>query len=265
MSGQPALVRRVVVTLAYVGCVAGSLIGVGLFGGTPIAEAADGLLAADSTHLAPASPAFSVWSVIYTGLGAYTLWQWWDRTDPRRIAWLVVASLVLNAAWILVVQAGLVWASVAVIVALLVVLAETFRRLLAVPPRSVLEAVVADGTLGLYLGWVCVATCANAAAALLGAGFTGAGQPQWWAVGVLAAVGVVGVALAVVGRGRVAVAATIVWGLAWIVVARTSGEPESPTTAVAAGVVAALVVVVTIVTRLRVGVATRVRGQDTTA
>src|SRR5690625_1112605 len=153
-AARGALVRQVTVSVAYVVCLAGSLVGVGVFGGTPIAEAADGLLSADATHLAPASAAFSVWTVIYIALGAYTVWQWWDRTDERRIAWLVVASLVLNAGWILSVQAGSVGSSVAVIVALLAVLAETFRRLLRVPPRSWVEAVAADGTVGLYLGWV---------------------------------------------------------------------------------------------------------------
>ena len=48
-------------------------------------EETRGLLSADSTHLAPASSAFMIWSVIYTGLGAYTLWQWWDRRDARGI------------------------------------------------------------------------------------------------------------------------------------------------------------------------------------
>lgn len=269
MSGatRPPLVRHVAVSVAFVVCVVGSMIGVGVFGGTPISEAADGLLAADSTHLAPASPAFSVWTVIYVGLGAYTVWQWWDRSDPRRLGWLVTASLVLNAGWILTVQAGQVWLSVVVILALLAVLALAFRRLLAAPPRSLVETVVADGTLGLYLGWVSVATCANIAAALLGAGFTGAGAPEWWAVGVLAAVAAVGVALAVVGRGRLAVSATIVWGLAWIAVARTSGEPESTTTAVAAAAAAGIVAVATLVLRLRPGSSTssRVRRQESPA
>ncbi len=265
MSGAPSpLVRHLGVTVAYVVCVVGSLIGVGLFGGTPIAEAAGGVLAADSTHLAPGSPAFSVWSVIYAGLGLYTLWQWWDRTDPRRIAWLVVASLVLNAAWILSVQAGQVWLSVVVIVALLAVLALTFRRLVAVPPRSRVEALVADGTLGLYLGWVCVATCANTAAALLDSGFTGGRAPEWWAVGVLAVVAVVGIALAVAGGGRIAPAATIMWGLGWIAVARTSGAPESRTTAVAAVTVAAVIAVVTTVVRLRTRPAVPSGRQETT-
>src|SRR5690625_7838791 len=84
---RTGLARRVTVTVTYVVCVLGSMVGVGVFGGTPIAEAAGGLLSADATHLAPASSAFSVWTVIYVALGAYTVWQWWERTDPRRTGW----------------------------------------------------------------------------------------------------------------------------------------------------------------------------------
>lgn len=252
--------RQIALTVGYLACLVGSVVGVGALGGTPIAEAAGGLLSADATHLAPASGAFSVWSLIYVALGGYTLWQWWDRTDERRVAWLVLASLVLNAGWILSVQAGQVWLSVVVIVALLAVLATAFRRLLLTRPRSRIEAAVVDGTVGLYLGWVSVATCANIAAALVGSGFTGGDRPQWWAVAVLAIVGLIGVALAVVGHGRLAVAATLVWGLSWIAVARTTGEPDSTTTAVAAGVSAGVVAVATVVARLRAGRASRPAG-----
>ncbi|MDD9206963.1 hypothetical protein PU560_10865 [Georgenia sp. 10Sc9-8] len=44
--------------------------------------------------------------MVYTGLGAYTVWQWTDRDDPRSLGWLVTATLLLNAAWIRVIQAG---------------------------------------------------------------------------------------------------------------------------------------------------------------
>src|SRR5690625_4002942 len=74
-SSNGALARRIAVTASYLVCLVGSMIGVGVFGGTPISEAAGGLLSTDATHLAPASTAFSVWTVIYIGLGAYTLWQ----------------------------------------------------------------------------------------------------------------------------------------------------------------------------------------------
>lgn len=248
------LARQISVTVAYVVCLVGSMIGVGVFGGTPIAEAAGGVLSSDSTHIAPASGAFSIWTLIYIGLGAYTLWQWWDFDDRRRVAWLIVASQLLNAAWILVVQAGQVWLSVAVIVALLVVLIALFLRLRATRARHAIEAAVMDGTIGVYLGWVTVATCANIAAALAGSGFDADGQAVPWSVAVLSVAGVIGVVLALVGRGSVvssAAAAAITWGIAWIAVARLQGQPESTTTATAAATVAAVVGVVGIAAVVR--------------
>ena len=253
-STERPLARQISVTVAYVVCLVGSMIGVGVFGGTPIAEAAGGVLASDSTHLAPASGAFSIWTLIYVGLGAYTLWQWWDFDDRRRIAWLVVASQLLNAAWILVVQAGQVWLSVVVIVVLLGVLVALFLRLRATPTHNPIAAAVADGTLGVYLGWVCVATVANIAAALAGSGVDAGGNPVPWSVVVLAVAGLVGVALAVVGRGSLvstAAAAAITWGVAWIAVARLQGQPESTTTATAAAAVAGLVALVALVALAR--------------
>lgn len=245
---------RLAVTVAYLACLAGSMVGVGVFGGTPVSEAAGGALAADASHLAPASPAFSVWSVIYAGLGAWTVWQWWLRRDERRVVGLAVISLLLNAAWILSVQAGRIWLSVVVIVALLAVLAMLFTRLVSTEPPGRVAAVVTDGTFGLYLGWVCVATCANVAAALAASGFEGAGAPEVWAVAVITAVACVGMALAWYGRGRVAVAATLVWGLVWIVVGRTAADPDqirSVPTAVAAVAAAVVVVVTTVLLRVQ--------------
>ena len=67
--------RQVVVTVSEVLCVVGTLVGVGVLG-TRVEESSGGSLAADATLLAPAVPAFSIWSVIYLGLGAYTVWQW---------------------------------------------------------------------------------------------------------------------------------------------------------------------------------------------
>lgn len=237
------LVRHLAVTASFLVAIVGTAIGVGAFGGRPIDEAAGGLLSADATHLAPAGSAFSIWSVIYTGLGAYALWQWWDRRDARGLAAPAIASLLLNAAWILIVQAGLVGLSVLVIVLLLVVLADLFRRLAARPPGGALERIVVDGTFGLYLGWVSVATCANIAAALTGAGFAGFGVPSLLAVVVLAVVAVVGVGLTLAGRRPVAAPLAMIWGLAWIAVGRATDEPHAPAVAIAAVVVAAIIAV----------------------
>lgn len=256
------LPRQVAVTVSLAICIVGSMIGVGVFGGTPIAQAAGGALAADSTLLAPASPAFSIWSVVYTGLAAFTVWQWLpsQRTNPRQrsLGWIVAASMVLNAAWILSVQAGLLLLSVLVILALLVTLVLAFLRYSQSRAGSWVEAVVVDGTLGLYLGWTSVAVCANIAAALKAAGFGGFGlRPEFWSVGVLVVVAVVGIALAIKGHGRLALAAAIAWGLVWISVGRGTDAPESFPTAIAAAVAAALVLGAAITVRTRTVLAAR--------
>lgn len=239
-------------TVSFLICVLGAVSGGGLLGATPVSDAAGGLLSPETTQLAPASPAFSVWGLIYVALGAYTLWQWWDRTDPRALGWLIAGSMVLNAVWIVTVQAGLIWVSVLVIVALLAVLAVTFRRVLRARPRSLLEAAVADGAVGLYLGWVLIATCANLAAALAGSGAAEIARSTIWATGALVVIALAGIALAVLSRGRLAVAATMAWGLTWIAVERATGEPASAVTAIAAGAAAALVLLATISARVRV-------------
>jgi hypothetical protein len=251
--------QQIIVTISYLACLVGSMIGVGVFGGTPIASAAGGALAADATLLAPASAAFSIWTVVYAGLAGYTVLQWFpapaSADRQRRLRLPVAGTMLLNAAWILVVQAGWIWVSVVVIVVLLGLLSRVLVTLMRSRASGTLERLFIDGALGIYLGWVCVATAANLAAALTSSGFDGAGiDPSWWAVAALVAVGGVGVALTVRSKGRVAVAAAIAWGLAWIAVARWDGDPHSVPTAVAAG--AAAVVVLGVALSLRVRAAT---------
>jgi TspO/MBR family protein len=240
--------RQTGVTVAEVLCVLGTLVGLGVIGGTGVAESSGGALAADATLIAPAGPAFSIWSVIYAGLATYTVWQWLpgQATDERhrRTGWLAAASMLLNAAWLLVTRQGWIWVSVLVIAALVVVLGVLVRRLTERPSFGLVETVVVDGTFGAYLGWVCVATCANITAALVSSGVEpGPPVSELWAVVVLAIAAGVGVLLARRLGGRYAVALAIAWGLAWIAVGRASDEPRSSVTAWAAAIAAVVVVV----------------------
>ncbi|MCY0903689.1 tryptophan-rich sensory protein [Arthrobacter sp. H14-L1] len=236
--------------------IVGSFIGSGALGGTPIAQAAGGALGADATLIAPAVPAFGVWSVIYAGLVAYACWQILParaiNERQRRLGYPIAASALLNAAWIFAIQAGQLALSVAVIFVLVAVLAWIFAICVQTRPQSRVEAAVCDGTLGLYLGWVCIAAAANVSALLVSSGFSGAGlDPQWWAVFVLAVAGLIGIGLAAGGRGRLAPAATLIWGLAWVAVSRLGGELPSAVTAGAAIIAATCVGSVTVVLRMR--------------
>lgn len=250
------LTRQISILVSSVLAIVAAFIGSGAFFGTPIQEAAGGFLDADSTLIAPGTGAFRIWSVIYTGMLAYAIWQALpaQRDDARqiRIGWWVAASLILNAVWIGVVQADLLYLSLPVIVALLAVLCRIFVILRRTRPKNRVEAVVADGAIGLYLGWVIIATAANATAILVAAGFDGFGiAPEVWAVLVLGVAAAIGISLALWGGGRIAPALSLCWGISWVAVARFTDEPYSPTTAIAALVAVALIIIATVFARVR--------------
>jgi len=248
--------RQTVVLASVILAVVGSFIGSGAAGGTPIQNASGGALAADATPIAPDGPAFGIWTAIYLGLIAYALWQLLpaQRTDDRQrvLGYPIAVSLVLNAAWILSIQFDLLWLSVPVIVLLLVVLIRAFQLTLRTRPKNLIETIVADGTVGLYLGWVAIATAANVTAVLVASGFEGFGLgADLWAVLVIAVAGLVGVVLAIYGHGRLAPAASLCWGLGWVAVARLAGTLLSTPTAIAAIVAVAAILIVTITVRVR--------------
>lgn len=251
--------RQLLVVASAVVAVGASALGSGALGGTPIQEAAGGAFATDATPLTPARTAFAIWPVIYAGLLILAVWQALPaqrgaaRLDRLR-PW-IAASMLLNALWVMVVQAGRIGASVVVIVALVVALAWVFRVTTLDRPRGRLEAVVLDGTMGLYLGWVIVATVANVTIWLAARGFgerTGSGvsgSSEIASVVVIAVAGGIGTMLAHVGEGRVSVALGMVWGLAWIVVARLRGDLLSAPAALAAATAIGAIVAVTIAAR----------------
>lgn len=249
--------RQIFVTLSMAFCIFGTLLGTGVIG-TRVEESSGGSLSADATLIAPAAQAFSIWSVIYAGLVAYTVWQWLPRqTDSprnRSVGWLAGLSMILNAAWLLVTQFGWLWVSVGVIAALALVLGLIARRLTQNRAESVLEGVLVDGTFGLYLGWVAVATCANVAATIVAGGVEAAGGWQTL-ITVLLLLVVIGLGFlfqGLLGR-RVAVALAMAWGLSWIGVGRLVDEPESLVVAVVAIMAALVLLAAALIARVRSG------------
>ncbi|MFN8075147.1 MAG: tryptophan-rich sensory protein [Kineosporiaceae bacterium] len=253
-------VRQITVVVGAAVAMLGATVGSGAFGGQPIAEAADGALSATATLVAPDTPAFSIWSVIYTGLAVFAVLQALPRnaTDPRlrAISWWVLGSMLLNALWIGVVQLGSVAGSVVVIAVLLAVLVRMVAMLLRLPRTRTATSVVTDVTVGLYTGWVTVATIANAAAFLRDAGARdlGLGATAWAAVLVAAGAVLAGV-YGVVGRTlptlAVSIGVALAWGLMWIGFGRSGGPLVNETVAVAAFVAAAVALLAPVAAALR--------------
>ncbi|WCD93643.1 TspO/MBR family protein [Microbacterium sp. nov. GSS16] len=249
------IVRQSTVIAAAVLMLIGAAVGGGAFGGESVAELQNGALSAEGSYLAPAGPAFAIWSVIYLGLAAYTIWQALpgqrDSTRQRAVGWWVAASMVLNGLWLVTARYLNLVATVIVIAALLAVLARIIVLLGRDRASGPLELTLFDGVQGLHFGWVTIATVANTAAWLtqtLPADL--AKQADAWGIGVLVVVAVIGAASAFVTR-RLAPALATSWGLVWAAIGRLSGEPESTPIGVTALVVAAAILVAGVVGLLR--------------
>lgn len=246
------LTRQIVVISAFCFMIIAAMVGTGLFGGTPVQDLQDGALDADGSYLAPATTAFSIWTVIYIGLFAYTVWQAFprqrERSRQRALGWLIAGTMVLNGLWLVTAQFLTLPLTVLAIVLLLVLLAVTFRTAVVYPGRGVVDALLIDGVTGLHLGWVTLATVANTAAWLTTIVPASAeDSAAVWGIIVLAVVAVIGVAIAWASGWRIAPGLAMAWGLTWIGVGRVAFEPESAAIGVTAIVVAAIVLLVPLV------------------
>lgn len=241
---------RLIVTAAAIIWIVGTLIGTGWLGGGGVEAQGGGLFTDSTTLIAPAGPAFSIWSVIYVGLLGYVIWQWlpgnrdsaWARLTRMPAAW----AIALNGVWLLVVFAGWVGMSVVVILGIAAALGVLLWRTADLPAGGWASQVWVAATFGLYLGWICVATCANIASWLVGLGVPAASPvSEAITIGVLAVVIALTVLLLTRTRQRVlqiALAAAVAWGTGWIAAGRFSGDLVSQPVAYAAAITALCVV-----------------------
>lgn len=245
------IARQIAVISALGFTLVAVLVGVGGLGGTAVENSQGGQLSEQGSYLAPAGPAFSIWSVIYAGLLAYAVWQALpsQRASARQraIGWWIALTIVLNGLWLVAAQLLTIEWTVIVIVLLLIALCITFRIsvLTRTPRAGFADALLIDGVTGLHLGWVTLATVANTAAWL-----TGIVPESWgdaasaWGLAVLAVVAVIGVGIAWASGWRIAPGLALAWGLSWLAVGRLSGEPANEAIGIAAIVVAAIVLLV---------------------
>ncbi len=206
----------------------------------------------------PAGYVFSIWGVIYLGLIAFAVYQALpsQRDNPRlaRIGYLFALSCLANIAWLFFWQYEILPVTIVLMLVLLGSLIAIYLRLNINRTRvPAVEYWTVDIPFSIYLGWITVATIANAAALLywLGAtqSFLGISAVAWTVV-MLAAAVVIAAAMSVT-RGDVAYLLVLVWAFIGIAQKQTG----TPTVVYAAWIAAGLVVLL-----LVVGVVLRRRG-----
>jgi benzodiazapine receptor len=174
-------------------------------------------------YFVPAGWVFSIWGLIYLALIGYSIYQVLpsQRENPhlRRTGWLYVLSCAANIAWLFLWHYEYYALTMVAMAALLLLLIAIYLDLGTGRTRvSAGETWLVRVPFSIYLGWITVATIANATSLLDYLNWNGWGlSPETWAVIMLIAAGVITSAVALI-RGDVAYVAVIVWALAGIAV-----------------------------------------------
>ncbi|WP_147021148.1 tryptophan-rich sensory protein [Meiothermus granaticius] len=174
----------------------------------------------------PANYVFGIWGLIYLGLIAFTVYQALPggARNPRigPVLPLFVLSCAFNSAWILAWQYRWVDLSMGFMLGLLLTLIALYRRLeIGLRPTRGADSWLVNAPFSLYLGWISVATIANAVVTLYQAGFTAGGVG--WTVVLIAVATALGLAF-LRARGDVLYALVLIWALGGIAV-RNWGIP----------------------------------------
>jgi translocator protein len=204
------------------------------------------------TLITPAGYVFAIWGVIYLGLLVYSAAQFLSPLDddplPDRLAWPLIVSGVANVVWLSLWHSLNIYWSVAAMLVLLasLITAYLIARADRPEPPPAFERWAVRAPLGVYLGWVSVATIANISSALYAADWSGWGlPPDVWGVVVL----VVGAALAFAGlarEGDCVFAGVFVWAFAGIAVATPSDLVRPAAIVLAAGVGVGIIISVAV-------------------
>jgi benzodiazapine receptor len=209
-------------------------------------------------YFVPAGYVFSIWGLIYVGLIAFAVYQALpsQRNNPRlrRIDYLFALSCVANVAWLFFWHYEVFPLTLVAMLALLLLLIAIYLRLgIGRAQVSTAEKWLVHVPFSIYLGWITVATIANVTSLLDYLNWSGWDiSPEAWTVIMLVAG--VGIASAVsLTRGDVAYMLVIVWAFAGIAV-KHAGTPVVATAAWVTTALAALMLVVGLVFRKRLGV-----------
>ncbi|MGD2103853.1 MAG: tryptophan-rich sensory protein [Anaerolineae bacterium] len=238
-------VRQTVVVLALVATVAAN----GLANALPLNGQTTGEISDRfDVYFVPAGYVFSIWGLIYLALGGFAIYQGLpsQRQNPRlrRVGYLFVLSCAANVAWLFLWHYEVFSLTIAAMVALLLLLIAIYLRLgIGRTSVPIAETWLVRVPFSIYLGWVTVATIANASSLLDYLSWSGWGLgPQTWTVVLLAAATGITAAVAFT-RGDTAYGAVIAWALVGIAVKHA----DTPVVSGTAWAMTAAVLVVTVV------------------
>ena len=233
------VIRQVLVVLATVAMIAVNYAATAI----PINDVTTGEISDRfQVFFVPAGYVFAIWGLIYLGMIAFTVCQALSaqRKNPylRRIGYLYVLSCAANVVWLLSWHYQVFPLTLVVMLGLLACLIAIYVSLRIGQVRvSAAERWAVHVPFSIYLGWITVATIANATSLLDYLRWDGWGiSPEAWAVIMLLAATAIASTVSIT-RGDVAYALVIVWAFVGIAVK----HPGTPSVSITAWVMAAVV------------------------
>lgn len=171
----------------------------------------------------PAGYVFSIWGLIYLALAGFVVYQLLpaQRQNPglRRIGYWFVISCLANGIWIFLWHYEYFALTLVAMLVLLISLLQIYLRLdIGRSKVSASERFFIHLPFSIYLGWITVATIANATSLLDYLNWNGWGvAPEIWAVIMLVVAAVVSMAMAWL-RADIAYLLVIIWAVVGIAV-----------------------------------------------
>lgn len=237
--------RQAVNVIAYVSMiVVNALANIVPFNGQQTGEISDRF----PVYFVPAGYVFSIWGLIYALLLAFTIYQALpsQRENPRlqRIGFLFALSCLWNSVWIFCWHYNLFSLSLVIMLALLATLIVIYRRLdIGRETVSRAEQWLIHVPFSVYLGWITVATIANATDVLYDLGWNGQPlAPELWAVVML--VIAIGLTIFILNQRRdIGYSLVIVWAFVGIFVKQNATPSVAYVAILGAVIIFALVLV----------------------
>ena len=142
-------------------------------GGRTTAEISDSF----NILFVPAGYVFSIWGLIYLALIGFAVFQalpaQQNNRAVRATGWWFLLTCIVNSLWILFWQYGYYPLTLVMMLTLLVSLIVIYRRLMALGKADAAPRWLVRFPFSLYLGWITVATVANASAVFTNLGWDG--------------------------------------------------------------------------------------------
>ncbi|KQO18003.1 tryptophan-rich sensory protein [Paenibacillus sp. Leaf72] len=204
----------------------------------------------------PAGYAFSIWSLIYLLLAGFVIYSFLPSGRasrlPSQIGILFFVSCLFNAAWIFAWQYEKVYASVFIMLALLITLIAIYTRARTPGWQTATtgERFFVELPFSLYLGWISVATIVNITSALYKSGWQGFGLSETgWTIILLAVAAMLALIIGWSYRDA-AFVAVFIWAFIAIIVKQQEHDAIVFST-LAVTIVLALFIVLLLLLKLR--------------